>query len=85
MKVFHNLKTGTKLYSIVALMAVAMIVVGGIGPFLAKTSNGGLETVSSSCRIWSACSGLPEARGINRRIDLQKTCVGGCHRRHSFV
>jgi methyl-accepting chemotaxis protein len=45
MQVFHNLKTGTKLYSIVALMSVVMIIVGGIGLFLAKTSNKGLETV----------------------------------------
>ena len=41
----HNLKTGTKLYSIVALMAVGMIIVGGIGLFLTKTSNDGLDTV----------------------------------------
>ncbi len=41
----HSLKTGTKLYSIVGLMAVVMIVVGGIGLFLAKTSNDGLDTV----------------------------------------
>jgi methyl-accepting chemotaxis protein len=45
MQWFHNLKTGTKLYSIVGLMSVVMIIVGGIGLFLAKTSNGGLETV----------------------------------------
>jgi methyl-accepting chemotaxis protein len=45
MKWIHNLKTGMKLYSIVGLMAVVMIVVGGIGLFLAKTSNDGLDTV----------------------------------------
>jgi methyl-accepting chemotaxis protein len=41
----QNLKTGTKLYAIVALMSVVMIFVGVIGLFLAKTSNDGLDTV----------------------------------------
>ena len=45
MKWIHSLKTGTKLYSIVGLMSVVMIFVGGIGLFLAKTSNDGLDTV----------------------------------------
>jgi methyl-accepting chemotaxis protein len=45
MQLFNNLKTGTKLYSIVALMSLVMIMVGGIGLFLAKTSNDGLDTV----------------------------------------
>jgi methyl-accepting chemotaxis protein len=41
----HNLKTRTKLYSIVGLMSVMMIFVGCIGMLLAKASNDGLETV----------------------------------------
>lgn len=45
MQGFRNLKTSTKLYSIVGLMSVVMIVVGSIGLFLAKTSNDGLDTV----------------------------------------
>jgi methyl-accepting chemotaxis protein len=45
MQLFQNLKTGTKLYAIVALMSVVMIFVGVIGLFLAKSSNEGLETV----------------------------------------
>ena len=45
MQGFRNLSTRTKLYSIVALMSVVMIIVGGIGLFLAKTSNDGLDTV----------------------------------------
>ncbi len=45
MNLFHNLKTGTKLYSIVGLMSVTMVFVGAFGLFLAKTSNDGLETV----------------------------------------
>jgi methyl-accepting chemotaxis protein len=45
MQGFRNLKTRTKLYSIVAFMSVVMIFVGGIGLFLAKTSNDGLDTV----------------------------------------
>ena len=45
MQGFRNLKTSTKLYSIVGLMSVVMIVVGCIGLFLAKTSNDGLDTV----------------------------------------
>ncbi|HTY20098.1 MAG TPA: methyl-accepting chemotaxis protein, partial [Geobacteraceae bacterium] len=42
---FNNLKTGTKLYSIITLMSVVLVVVGGVGLFLAKTSNDGLDTV----------------------------------------
>jgi methyl-accepting chemotaxis protein len=45
MQLFNNLKTGTKLYSIVAIMSLVMIMVGCIGLFLAKTSNDGLDTV----------------------------------------
>jgi methyl-accepting chemotaxis protein len=45
MQLFSNLKTGTKLYAIVALMSAVMILVGGIGLFLAKSANKGLETV----------------------------------------
>src|SRR5512146_264806 len=45
MKWLVNLKTGTKLYSIVGLLAVVMILVGTIGMFLAKVSNDGLDTV----------------------------------------
>jgi methyl-accepting chemotaxis protein len=45
MKWFGNLKTGTKLYSIITFMSVVMMIVGGIGLYLAKTSNDGLDTV----------------------------------------
>ena len=45
MYAFQNFKSGAKLYSIVALMSVAMIFAGLIGLFLAKQSNKGLETV----------------------------------------
>ena len=45
MKWFNRLRTGTKLYSIIAFISVVMAIVGGIGLFLAKTSNKGLETV----------------------------------------
>lgn len=45
MQLFKDLKTGTKLYSIVGLMSAVMILVGGIGLYLAKVSNDGLDTV----------------------------------------
>jgi methyl-accepting chemotaxis protein len=52
MKWIHSLKTGTKLYSIVAIMSVVMIFAGAIGLFLAKTSNNGLDSV---CKDRVAC------------------------------
>jgi methyl-accepting chemotaxis protein len=45
MKGFGNLKTSTKLYSIVGLMSAVIIFVGATGIFLAKTANEGLDTV----------------------------------------
>jgi methyl-accepting chemotaxis protein len=45
MKWHQNLKVGTKLYSIVAFMSAVMVVVGGIGLYIAKISNDGLDTV----------------------------------------
>ncbi|HTP65544.1 MAG TPA: methyl-accepting chemotaxis protein [Geobacteraceae bacterium] len=42
---FRNLKTGTKLYSIVGFMAAVLVIVAAIGMYLAKTSNDALDTV----------------------------------------
>jgi len=39
------MKVGTKLYSVVALMTFVVIMVAGIGYYVAKISNDGLETV----------------------------------------
>lgn len=45
MNALQNLKTGTKLYAVIAFMSSVMLLVGGIGLFVAKTTNDGLETV----------------------------------------
>jgi len=45
MKWFDDLRTGTKLYSIIVMLSTVLVVVGVIGLYLAKKSNDGLDTV----------------------------------------
>ena len=45
MKWFDDLRTGTKLYSIIIMMSTVLVLVGVIGLYLAKKSNDGLDTV----------------------------------------
>ena len=73
----HNLKTGTKLYAIVALMSAVMIVVGVIGLFLAKTSNKGLETVYNDRVIClQQLKAISDMYAVNICDTSQKVCDG---------
>lgn len=42
---FINFKVATKLYAVIAFMTVVMVLIGGIGLYVARTTNDGLETV----------------------------------------
>ena len=70
-------KIGTKLYSVVAFASLAMIVVGGVGFYIAKATNDGLDTVYNDRVVCLAqLKTISDMYAINIVKTAQKTLDG---------